>query len=158
MPKEGERSHKDDLQERRNHRSSSSHHHRGHKHSARHRERSREHHRQMPYHRETTPRSSTRIYFNRSDNAPSVSLHTDHVTLASNLSSLLEQRQIGGMLQVFEDCCQMLDRLRQDQTTQPAFWPTGDTSTSSSSEHRGANQSNLVAVRKSPSKKSTKPR
>ena len=157
MPKEGDRSHKDDPQERRNHRSSSSHHHRGHKHSARYRERSREHHRHRPYHRELTPRSSTRIYLNGSDSAASVSLHTDHVTLASNLSSLWEKRQIGGMLQVFEDCCQMLGRLRQDQTTQPAFWPPSGTSTSCSSGHRGANQSNLVAVPKSPAKKS-KPR
>ena len=157
MPKEGEQSQRDDLRERRIHRSSnsSSHYHR-HKHSGKHRERSRDH-RYRPHHRGTTPRLSTRVYFNGSDSAPSVSLHTDHVTLASNLSSLVEQQQIDGMLQVFEGCCQMLDRLRRNQTTVPAFWPSGANSTSSTSRQQGADHSNLVPLPKSPAKKS-KPR
>ena len=165
MPQEEDRSHEDCRRER-NHSSSSSssfrssHHH--HKHSGssasgRHREGTRDHRRPRPYSRERTPRSSTRIYFNGSNNSPSVSLHTDHVTLASNLSSEVKQREVGGMLQIFEDCCQMFERLRQDQATNSAVWPRFAPSTSSSSKYRGANQSNLVAIPKSPSKKS-KPR
>ena len=154
MPREGDRSHESDERgSTRTHRSSSNH--GRHKHSRRHRESSREHRRHRPYRRETEPVSSTHIYFNGSDNAPSVSVHTDHVTLASNLSSVMEERN--DMLQIFEDCCQMLERLRKHQTTNPAFWHHGSSSTSSTTMHRGANQSNLVAVPKSPAKK-TKPK
>lgn len=159
MPQDGDRSH-EDYRRKRNHSSSStssrsSHHH--HKHSGSSAGgRQRDHRRHRPYSRERAPRSSTRIYFNGSNNTPSVSLHTDHVTLASNLSSLVKQREVGGMLQIFEDCCQMFERLRQDQATNSAVWP-GVAPSTSSYKHLGANQSNLVAIPKSPAKKS-KPR
>lgn len=154
MPKDGERSREGDdeeTQESRIHRSSSHHHHR-HKHSGRHRESSREHRKHRPYRREKEPRSSTHIFFNGSDNTPSVSVHTDHVMLASNLSSLVDKN--GDMLRMFEECCQMLERLRKDRATNSAIWQQSSTSTSSSSRHRGVNQSNLVTVPQAPAKES----
>ena len=160
MPKDRERSHEDSDREKRSQRSSSSSHHYRYTHgSGRHRESSREHRRHRPYHRETEPHSSTHIYFSGQDIAPSVSVHTDHVTLASNLSSLMTTQHRSGMFKrIFEDYyCQMLERLHEDKATNPEIWHSGCSSTSDVSMYQGANQANLVAVPESPAKKS-KPR
>ncbi len=141
MPKERDRSHQDNKdQEPRSHRSSS-HRHRSHKHGDR---RRREHrHRQTPYHREKEPRSSTHIYFNASDN----SLHTDHVSLASSLNSLMVQN--GGMAHILDSCYEMLGRLRKNQIANPGKLPPGSTATSSTNGQRGVNPSNLANVPRS---------
>lgn len=155
MPKDRERSHEDKDREKRSHSRSSSSRHRRPKHSSGRRESSREHRRHRPYQREKDSLSSTHIYFTGSDITPSVSVHTDHVTLASNLSSLVNTQD--GMLEIFENCCQMLERLRQDQATNSALWRSSSSSSSDGSRHRGANKSNLVPVPLTATKKS-KPR
>lgn len=145
MPEERDRSHQDNNdQEPRSHRSSS-HRHRSHKHGDR---RRREHrHRQTPYHRAREPRSSTHIYFNASDNVPSVSLHTDHVSLASSLNSLVEQN--GGMAHILDSCYEMLGRLGKNQLVNPGNLRLGSTATSSTNGQRGVNPSNLANVPRS---------
>lgn len=155
MPKDRERSHEDKDREKRSHSRSSSSRHRRPKHSSGRRESSREHRRHRPYQREKDSLSSTHIYFTGSDITPSVSVHTDHVTLASNLSSLVNTQD--GMLEIFENCCQMLERLRQDQATNSALWRSSSSPSSDGSRHRGANKSNLVPVPLTATKKS-KPR
>lgn len=152
MPKDRERSHEDKDREKRSHSRSSSSRHRRPKHSSGRRESSREHRRHRPYQREKDSLSSTHIYFTGSDITPSVSVHTDHVTLASNLSSLVNTQD--GMLEIFENCCQMLERLRQDQATNSALWRSSSSSSSDGSRHRGANKSNLVPVPLTATKKS----
>lgn len=155
MPKDRERSHEDRDREKRSHSRSSSSRHRRPKHSSGRRESSREHRRHRPYQREKDSLSSTHIYFTGSDITPSVSVHTDRVTLASNLSSLVNTQD--GMLEIFENCCQMLERLRQDQATNSTLWRSSSSSSSDGSRHRGANKSNLVPVPLTATKKS-KPR
>ncbi|CAH3111993.1 unnamed protein product [Porites lobata] len=147
MPKDRERSHEDKDREKRSYSRSSSSRHRRPKHSSGRRESSREHRRHRPYQREKDSLSSTHIYFTGSDITPSVSVHTDHVTLASNLSSLVNTQD--GMLEIFENCCQMLERLRQDQATNSALWRSSSSSSSDGSRHRGANNfSQIMELRK----------
>ena len=155
MPKDRETSHEDKDREKRSHSRSSSSRHRSHRRSSGRRESSRERRRHRPYQREKDSLSSAHIYFTGSDITPSVSVHTDHVTLASNLSSLVSTQD--GMLEIFENCCQMLERLRQDQATNSAIWRSSSSSSSDGSRHRGPNTSNLVPVPLEPTKKS-KPR
>lgn len=151
MPKERDRSHQASDQEPRSHRSSS-HRHRSHKHD----EGKRSHrHRHTPYHREKEPRSSTHIYFNGSDNVPVGSLHTDHVALASSLSSLMEQN--GGMAQMLGSCYEMLERLRGNQLVYPSTSRQSATKSSSTDGRRGVNLSNLANVPRSPKSVAKKP-
>ena len=139
MPKERERSHQDNSdQESRLHRSL--HRHRSHCGDGRHRV---HRHRDTPYHREKEPRSSTHIYFNGSHNVPSVSPHTDHVALASSLSTLMVQN--GGMIQIFDNCYKMLERLRSNQIAHPGSLQQG-TASSSNNGQREVNHSNLSNV------------
>lgn len=141
MPKDRDRSHQASDQEPRSRRSS--HRHPSHKHDeGKHRS---HRHRHTPYHREKEPRSSTHIYFNGSDNA---SLHTDHVTLASSLSSLMAQN--GGMAQMLGSCYEMLERLRSNQLVYPATSRQSATTCTSTDGRRGVNHSNLTNVPRSP--------
>ena len=154
MPKERDRSHQASDEEPRSHRSSS-HRHRSHKHDeGKHRS---HRHRHTPYHREKEPRSSTHIYFNGSDNVSAVSLHTDHVALASSLSSLVEQN--GGMAQMLGSCYEMLERLRNNQL--PVVYPGASrqsaTTCTSTDGRRGVNYSNLSNVPRSPKSVAKKP-
>ena len=150
MPKDRDRSHQaSDQEEPRSHRSSS-HRHRSHKHNeGKHRS---HRHRHTPYHREKEPRSSTHIYFNGSDN---VSLHTDHVALASSLSSLVEQN--GGMAQMLGSCYEMLERLRGNQLVYPGTSRQSATACTSTDGRRGVNHSNLTNVPRSPKSVAKKP-
>ena len=93
------------------------------------------HYRKHPnrHHRQQETRSSTHIYFNQNEIRPSVPLHTDHVSLASNLS------QMQGMSKLLENCYELLDRLHEDRGTIPANYLSGDM-------QRGANHANLVSV------------
>ena len=151
MPKERDRSHQASDQDPRSYRSSS-HRHRSHKHDeGKHRARR---HRHTPYHREKEPRSSTHIYFNASDNVPAVSLHTDHVALASSLSSLMEQN--GGMAQMLGSCYEMLGRLRSNQLVYPGTLKESSSCTSTDGR-RGVNHSNLANLPRSPKSVVNKP-
>lgn len=126
---------RENERESRTHRSSS-HRHRSnethkHDHDRRHR-----HRRRIP-HPEMEPRSSTHIYFNGSaSNVPSVSVHTDHVTLASSLNSFNE-----GMDTLLDNCFELLGRLRKN----PIVY-SGNSQQTSSNGKRGVNHSNLAAV------------
>ena len=154
MPKERDRSHQDNNDEEPRLHRSSLHRHRSHKHDdGSHRV---HRHRQKPYHREKEPRSSTRIYFNGSANVPSVSLHTDHVALASNISSLMEQN--GGMTQILDSCYKMLGQLRKNQIVYPGSLRQSSTTTSSNNGKRGVNHSNLANVPSSQKSVEKKPR
>lgn len=152
MPKERDRSHQANDQEPRTHRSSS-HRHRSHKHDdGKHRA---PRHRHTPYYREKEPRSSTHIYFNRSDNVPAASLHTDHVALASSLSSLMEQN--GGMAQILGSCYEMLGRLKSNQLVYTNNLRQSATTCTSTEGQRGVNHSNLTNVPRSPKSVEKKP-
>ena len=144
MPRERDRSRQDSNdQELRPHRSSS-HKHRSHKHGDRSRHRAHRH-RHTPYHREKE--SSTHIYFTGSDNVPSVSLRTDHVALASSLSSLMEQN--GGMTKIIASCYKMLDQLRTNQIVNGGSLRQTTLTSSTANGQRGVNLSNLATVARS---------
>lgn len=129
---------RENERESRTHRSSS-HRHRSnetHKHDHDRRHRRHRHRRRIP-HPEMEPRSSTHIYFNGSaSNVPSVSVHTDHVTLASSLNSFNE-----GMDTLLDNCFELLGRLRKN----PIVY-SGNSQQTSSNGKRGVNHSNLAAV------------
>ena len=145
MPKERDRSHQASGQQPRSHRSSS-HRHRNHKRDeGKHRT---HRHRHTPYHREREPRSSTHIYFNGPDNVPAVSLRTDHVTLASSLSSLVEQN--GGIAQMLGSCYEILGRLRNNQLVYPGTLRQSATTCTTTDARRGVNHSNLSNLPRSP--------
>lgn len=138
MPKERrDRSHRENDRECRTHRSSSHrHHNESHKHDHERRNR-RHHHRHRIHHRQTEPWPSTHIYLNGSaDNAPSVSVHTDHVTLASNLNSFNDSMDV-----LLENCYELLGRLKNDPIAHPR-----NSQQNTSSGQRGANRSNLATV------------
>ena len=155
MPKERNSSHRDKDRETRSHRSSSHRREPGREaesqeHNRRHTRNRRQ--RRRPYHRETEPHSSTHIYFNGSDNVPSVSLHTDHVTLAANLTSLWEQRE--GSL--FANCFEMMGRLRSNRPAHSAVQAGNlqQGTTARGQRARGVNHYNLATVPISVQKKS----
>ena len=159
MPREGHQSHEDGRRKRSERSPSRSRHHR-HKHHRKRRNDFRELDR--PNRSERTPRSFTHIYFNGTGTAASVSLRTDHVTLATNLRSLVEnqQRKIDDILTILRSrACDMRQHLQREETPESAISPQGEASASSSSCYRGINSSNLVAIRKSAAKRSnSKPR
>lgn len=97
----------------------------------------RHHHRRRIHHRQTGLRSSTHIYVNGStDTVPSVSVHTDHVTLASSLNSFND-----GMDTLLGNCFELLGRLRNNPLVHPQ-----NSQQSISNVKRGVNHSNLTAV------------
>lgn len=154
MPREGHQSHEDGRRKRSERSPSRSRHHR-HKHHRKRRNDFRELDR--PNRSERTPRSFTHIYFNGTGTAASVSLRTDHVTLATNLRSLVEnqQRKIDDILTILRSrACDMRQHLQREETPESAISPQCEASASSSSCYRGINSSNLVAIRKSAAKRS----
>ena len=148
MAREGHHSREDDHRERNGRLSSSSHSSR-HRHKRSRRQRNSLHANDpRPHRRERMPRPSTHIYLS-SANAASVSLRTDHVLLASSLSSMVEHQheKIDDILAILKRCCPVYDTRQQLQREGTA--PQVEASESISSGYRVENSSNVASMRKS---------